>query len=370
MRLRLLGVVILLTILCPSPTSAQNTSCLDSFRAIAPVEIEFESSMPPSDTAYLWKAWDTVWLPDSHCLLVASTPGLTLYDVDSPENPLLLVPSSGRILGDITVNPESLSIAFSVAEDPITYVVNTAGGVDRFQTTGEMVTEIAFSSDGRLLGVASSDIDDWGIPSYARIQLWELTTQRGLGYIVSHTGHIEEITFSPDNQHLLVGSYTSGYYSGYIDYWDITTSSRLWMYDGLLLPLQMVAHDTVFAIWGLSDYMNYSNYSGSAIEIWDAERHVPQLRIRVNSRDEFDAGQYVSAMAFSSNGAVLAANIEKGPITLWNTANGNKIAEIDVPLAHIRQIAFSPDGRFLAIHGQEEILIWDMREMKAYTTLR
>jgi WD40 repeat protein len=273
MRLRLLGVIILLTILRPSPTSAQSSSCLDLFRSIAPVEIEFDSSTSSADTTPLWKAWDTDWLPDSHCLLVASIPGLSLYDIDSPEDPLLLVPSSGRFLRTIAVNPESLSIAFSVGEGPIVYLVNTAGGVDRFQTTGEMVTEIAFSSDGRLLVVASSDIlDGWGFLEHARVQVWDLSTQEEIACIASQTGEIGEIAFSPDNQHFLTVGGTSGRYAIDIEYWDMTTLSRLWEYNDLLLPLKTAVHHSVFAVWGLSDYMNDYNYSGSSIEIWDMER--------------------------------------------------------------------------------------------------
>jgi WD40 repeat protein len=99
------------------------------------------------------------------------------------------------------------------------------------------------------------------------------------------------------------------------------------------------------------------------------ERHVAQLEIRVNSREEFDAGQSVTALAFSSDDSVLAANIWNGPIILWNTANGSKITEIDVPLSYSRQIAFSPDGRFLAIYGQDGIIIWDAEQRSVYTTL-
>jgi WD40 repeat protein len=376
MRFRLLAVVIALAIFLPSPTTAQQRSCTDPF---APVSIEFDSSIPQTDTAYLWTSWDTVWIPDSHCILAASMAGLSLYDIDSPEDSVLLVPAPERVFGHIAINPEDLSIAFSVSENPLVYLVSTTGKVDTFQISGEIVTDIAFSSDGRLLGVASSDIiDDMGFPWYARIQLWDLATHEKIAYFTSSTGAIQGIAFAPNSPHFLTNGVRPGYQGNDIEYWDINTLSRLWVYRELrdtqwtsidpLMPLRTATHDAVFAVWGLSQYMNDYNYTGGAIQLWNAEERKRQLEFMVNSRDDLNAGHYVTALAFNSDGSVLAANIEDGPIKLWNTADGSEIAAIDVSLANIREITFSPDNRFLAIHTQDEILVWDIEHMIAYHT--
>jgi len=85
-------------------------------------------------------------------------------------------------------------------------------------------------------------------------------------------------------------------------------------------------------------------------------------------------GGGVSALAFSADGAALAAGYSSGLVRLWDMASGKERATLG---AHgpssggIAALACSPDGTLLATAGMTEstVRLWDAKSAKTRGTL-
>jgi serine/threonine-protein kinase len=71
-------------------------------------------------------------------------------------------------------------------------------------------------------------------------------------------------------------------------------------------------------------------------------------------------GQQIKSLVFSPNGQLLAADDTGGSFSLWSTATASPVGtEISGPSAS-SAIAFSPDGRTIAVAGAGAISLWDV----------
>jgi WD40 repeat protein len=103
--------------------------------------------------------------------------------------------------------------------------------------------------------------------------------------------------------------------------------------------------------------------------LWDAESgqmlrelkgHKPQ------TRDHYPSMLY--ALTFSPDGKLLATGDKVGHVVVWNVEDGSQLAELETPgmytwdpkqrrhsIGGIRSLAFSPDGRLLAVGGMDKV---------------
>ncbi|OAI39995.1 hypothetical protein AYO40_00875 [Planctomycetaceae bacterium SCGC AG-212-D15] len=72
------------------------------------------------------------------------------------------------------------------------------------------------------------------------------------------------------------------------------------------------------------------------------------------------------ALALSSDGKTLAqAQYQrKSPITVWNVVTGRQLWSAESAAGLFRVLAFSPDGKFLAEGGRDQINLWDVASGK------
>ncbi len=98
-----------------------------------------------------------------------------------------------------------------------------------------------------------------------------------------------------------------------------------------------------------------------AVRVWDlrTRTRVLALRTEIHRRSGHDA--LALAMAFSSDGALLASGHVDGAVHLWNMATGE---EVPVKLRHeasVGALAFAPDAATLATGGLDSNLkLWDV----------
>jgi eukaryotic-like serine/threonine-protein kinase len=83
--------------------------------------------------------------------------------------------------------------------------------------------------------------------------------------------------------------------------------------------------------------------------------------------------QYISALAFSPDGKILASGsgYSASEIRLWDIATGKQIGQLDGHGSWITSLVFWPDGKKLASSsGDQTVRIWDVPNGKCLDTLR
>ena len=224
--------------------------------------------------------------------------------------------------------------------DPLTGAVLKTLPADSAGT----VTALAFSPDGTLLATGSSD---------GRIKLWDPRNAKTVRTLQEQGTIVWSLAFSPDGKVLAAGTQDFA-----LAIWDLARGTWSWGYVGR----QGRVVDVAFS----PDGSALATVSGDGIlRIWDYPLGSLRHAIEVSSRG-------VLAIAFSPDNKVLAAGGWNADATLWDVASGEAVGtlkgedESSIPpserLLHwISCLAFSPDGKLLAA-GRDfgHVIVWEL----------
>ena len=109
---------------------------------------------------------------------------------------------------------------------------------------------------------------------------------------------------------------------------------------------------------------------GGGISVWDLDRGT-LLRELSHPQPEVVDLLGVTAVAFNSDGDMLATGDSRGGILLWDPKTGDNIAQMmdtDV-CGSVHSIAFSPDGKKLAVGCDVGVVIYSVRSKRRLQTL-
>ncbi|WUW24255.1 WD40 repeat domain-containing protein [Streptomyces sp. NBC_01463] len=205
---------------------------------------------------------------------------------------------------------------------------------------GDNVGPLAFSPDGRTLGVGSTD---------GTVRLWNLAAPfrpAPLGKpLTGHAQSVMSLAFSPDGHTLASGSADHT-----IRLWNVTHPRAI---GPLGRPLTGPG-DAVAALAFSPDSSTLAagNDDGN-VDLWS----LPPTRV-------VGAGGNVASVAFSPDGRTLAAGNQNKTVSLWNTADPDHPAPRGKPLTGpgtpVDSVAFSPDGRTLAAGDSDgTVTLWN-----------
>jgi WD40 repeat protein len=98
------------------------------------------------------------------------------------------------------------------------------------------------------------------------------------------------------------------------------------------------------------------------IVVVDPEKLLPLRKL--------SGGWNSECLAFSPDGAWLAAGQADGPILIWNARTGDLHAELIGHQQLVREVAFSPDGRTLISTSDDHtVRLWSVEHARAFGTL-
>lgn len=214
--------------------------------------------------------------------------------------------------------------------------VEKGESVRTFPRQQDSIWGLAFSRDGKLLAVAGSDIKVWDTtPSWKPLRL------------SNHARAVFAIAISPDNR--FVAS-ASGH-SPKNDARGIIISELETGKEAFRLADEKVDKNEFYRLEFSRDGHFLAAASKSGVTVWDIRK-----RVRV-----FHETGLFHCATFSTDGRHLAATGRMKRTVVWNL-NDQSIV-LDVPAGGYG-VAFSPDGRTLAVTLNRQFSVWDIESGK------
>jgi WD40 repeat protein len=216
-------------------------------------------------------------------------------------------------------------------------------------------TPIAFSPDSRTLAVGAhsrgSGRDIWSV------QLWEVASHRRIASLGGHHRLINTVGFSPDGRFLVSGSN-----DGTVRLWDLTTQREIASFGRHRLGDTEYGDGAVLSPNGKLLALG----ADKTVKLWDVASR------RLLATFNGDQMTYASTV-FSPDSTLLVAGIPRGQ--LWEIASRREIRLKGLALES--PYRFSPDGRMLLVasggsemRSRRGLKLWDLAAKRVVTTFR
>lgn len=236
----------------------------------------------------------------------------------------------------------------------------------------------AFSSDGKRLAWVSKRGDGAKAGKGATdLVVWNITDgSQSLAIPLPDALLLEDIAFSPDGRRLAsainhakdISLFGTG--DTTITVWDAHTGKEVFsiIQPGQASGLQFSPDSARLAV----PFARRTKQTA----IWDAEVIVLDWGGKELQRLKGNAGSFVSAAAFSPDGANLAT-IQSGTfgeanaLHFWDLSAGKLLQSVSIATGHCSSLRYSPDGKSLAAPcGDQTIRVWDTASRKLRLTLK
>ena len=199
---------------------------------------------------------------------------------------------------------------------------------------GQLVSWVAFSPNGK--GMATTSL-------IGGVKIWDLTTGRELLALKSlKPGGAWCVAFSPDGKRLAVGG---------VGIWDTKTGQpvvKLTKHSGAVQSVAF-SHDGEWLATGSLDAM-----------LWDARTGQHLHTLSAHTRP-------IRRLAFSPDKKRIATAGDDGTVRVWDAAAGQETLTLrneHIPSTSVDGLAFSKDGKQLAVTGAGGMHEWDARSRK------
>jgi WD40 repeat protein len=206
------------------------------------------------------------------------------------------------------------------------------GGTDYLTVRGDLqnVVDGAWSRDGTRLAAAGT----------STVIVWDATTARQeLEFNVSG-GRITTVTFSRDATRI-----ATGLEDGTTLVWDLSA-------DEAVALLHLAGHDGAVRSVAFNGDGTRLLTSGSdgTLKVWDiTPKHVPELLTVAGS----------GAIAYSTDGRLLATGTEAGDVVVYDAATGKVVQTLRGHTGQVRSVDFAAGGLVAAVSG-DTVRIWEL----------
>ncbi len=262
-----------------------------------------------------------VFAPDGKSVFLGCGDGLVRAWHTAPEPPPVISLEGCRDeVWSLAYAPDGDSL-FSAADDHLITVWNPRSGLRVGELRGHqaLVASLAIERTGTTMASASFD---------GTVRLWDLATGTEKLVLRGHSGAVRAVAFSPDGRQV-----ASGGDDNVVRLWDVAGGHPLTVIPGHTANVRAVSFDP-----GGKYLVSASN--DRTIRVFDRDANALRQILKGVTN--------IASLAFSPDGAFLAAGDEEGNVTIWHTSSLENRALMRVCEAPVRGLSYSPDGETLA----------------------
>jgi len=216
------------------------------------------------------------------------------------------------------------------------------------------VHAVAFSPDGRYLATARGFMVH--MPHNESVNIWDAHSGALIRNLPGPAGprkienNANALAFSPDSRLIAVGYFPQGNRTS-VHVFDVETGKRL-----QIMHPSGLAHSFLTFL----DGGNYVGYENDGFNIHDVLTGKQVQRLG-------EPGVY----ALSPDGRSLAtrSNTEQ-KLRIIDRKTGREVRVLDTDKGYYRVLAYSPDGRYLAVNSDDGLLIWDLSAGRIVSQLK